>query len=253
MRRVLVIGIGAGNPDYMTMQAVKALNEVDVFFILDKGQQKSDLVDLRKTICDRYIKDHSYRIVEVQSPERDAATGYKAGVDAWHQQKASILGRLIADELDEGECGAFLIWGDPALYDSTLRVIRNILDSGAVTFDYDVIPGITSVQALAAQHRITLNEIGEPVQITTGRKISEGLTEDAASAVVMLDNGAGLASLAGKDGYIYWGAYLGTPDEVLISGKISECLSDIERIRKEERERKGWIMDTYLVRRQPRS
>jgi precorrin-6A synthase len=253
MRRVLVIGIGAGNPDYITMQAVKALNEVDVFFILDKGQQKSDLVDLRKTICDRYIKDHSYRIVEVQSPQRDAATGYKAGVDAWHRQKASMLGRLIADELKEGECGAFLIWGDPALYDSTLRVIRNILDSGAVTFDYEVIPGITSVQALAAQHRITLNEIGEPVQITTGRKISEGLTEDAASAVVMLDNGAGLASLAGKDGYIYWGAYLGTPDEVLISGKISECLSDIERIRKEERARKGWIMDTYLVRRTPGS
>jgi precorrin-6A synthase len=252
MRRVLVIGIGAGNPDYITMQAVKALNAVDVFFILDKGQQKSDLVDLRKEICERYIEGRSYRIVEVQSPERDAVTtGYKAGVDAWHLQKASILGRLIADELKEGECGAFLIWGDPALYDSTLMVIRSILDSGAATFGYEVIPGITSVQALAARHRITLNEIGEPVQITTGRRIAEGLPEDAATAVVMLDNGSGLASLAGKDGYIYWGAYLGTPDEVLISGKISECLGDIERVRKEARARKGWIMDTYLVRRTP--
>ncbi len=46
MKRILIIGIGAGNPDYVTIQAVNALNEVDVFFVMDKGiaKEKADRV-----------------------------------------------------------------------------------------------------------------------------------------------------------------------------------------------------------------
>ena len=40
MKKVLIIGIGAGNPDYVTVQAINALNEVDVFFVIDKGKEK---------------------------------------------------------------------------------------------------------------------------------------------------------------------------------------------------------------------
>jgi precorrin-6A synthase len=252
MKKVLIIGIGAGNPDYVTMQAVKALNTVDVFFFLDKGEAKEDLVNLRTTICERFIKDRSYRTVEVASPQRDAGTpDYKSGVHEWHRDKAGIFSRLIENELRDGAVGAFLVWGDPSLYDSTIRVIQKILAEGRVTFDYEVIPGITSVQALAAQHRIALNAIGEPVHITTGRKLGEGLPAGVDTAVVMLDNGSGLRALAGEDVDIYWGAYLGTPDEVLVAGKLCDRVEEIERLRAEERARKGWIMDTYLLRRSP--
>lgn len=254
MKKVLLIGIGAGNPDYVTMQAVKALNEVDVFFFLDKGQEKEDLINLRRTICERFIEDKSYRIVEVPGPVRDADTpDYKSGVHAWHRDKAQIFSSLIANELGDGEVGAFLVWGDPALYDSSLRVIEQIIAQGTLAFEYEVIPGITSVQALAAEHKIALNPIGEPVHITTGRKLLEGLPEKIDTAVVMLDNGSGLRALIDEDVDIFWGAYLGTPDQILISGKLKECVDAIEEARAEERGRKGWIMDTYLLRRAPRS
>jgi precorrin-6A synthase len=59
--------------------------------------------------------------------------------------------------------------------------------------------------------------------------------------------------LIDEDVDIFWGAYLGTPDQILISGKLKECVDAIEEARAEERERKGWIMDTYLLRRAPRS
>ena len=253
MKKVLIIGIGAGNPDYVTMQAIKALNEVDVFFFLDKGDAKEDLVNLRTTVCERFIKDRSYRIVEVASPVRDAGTpDYKSGVRSWHGEKAKIFGRLIATEMQDGEVGAILVWGDPSLYDSTIRVIQQIIADGEIAFEYEVIPGITSVQALAAQHKIALNAIGEPVHITTGRKLLDGLPQGVDTAVVMLDNGSGLRALADQDVDIYWGAYLGTPDEVLVSGKLADRVDEIERIRAEERARKGWIMDTYLLRRAPR-
>jgi len=53
MKKILIIGIGAGDPDYVTMQAVNALNQVDVFFLLDKGASKAKLIELRKEICRR--------------------------------------------------------------------------------------------------------------------------------------------------------------------------------------------------------
>ncbi|MFA5957103.1 precorrin-6A synthase (deacetylating) [Hyphomicrobium sp.] len=252
MKKVLLIGIGAGNPDYVTIQAVKGLNSVDVFFFLDKGQEKEDLANLRRTICERFIEDPSYRIVEVPGPVRDQSGDYKSGVHAWHHDKAEIFSSLITDELQDGEVGAFLVWGDPSLYDSTLRVIDQILAHGALAFEYEIIPGITSVQALAAEHKIALNPIGEPVHITTGRLILEGLPEKVDTAVVMLDNGSGLRALIDEDVEIFWGAYLGTPDQILISGKLKECVSAIEAARAEERQRKGWIMDTYLLRRAPK-
>ncbi|MFT3732375.1 MAG: precorrin-6A synthase (deacetylating) [Hyphomicrobium sp.] len=252
MKKVLLIGIGAGNPDYVTMQAVKALNATDVFFFLDKGEEKQDLADLRRTICERYIEGKSYRIVEVPGPVRDQNGDYKSGVQAWHRNKAKIFGSLIADELRDGETGAFLVWGDPSLYDSSIRVIEQVLAEGTISFEYEVIPGITAVQALAAEHKIALNPIGEPVHITTGRKLLEGLPKGVDTAVVMLDNGSGLRALLDEDVEIFWGAYLGTPDQILVSGKLKECVDAIEEARAEERERKGWIMDTYLLRRAPR-
>ena len=50
MKKILIIGIGAGDPDYVTMQAVNALNQVDVFFIMEKGPSKAKLIELRKEI-----------------------------------------------------------------------------------------------------------------------------------------------------------------------------------------------------------
>ena len=49
--------------------------------------------------------------------------------------------------------------------------------------------------------------------------------------------------------HVYWGAYLGTPDELLVAGPLDEVADDILRVRAEARGRKGWIMDTYLLRR----
>jgi len=250
MRKVFIIGIGAGNPDYITVQAINALNEVDVFFVMDKGSEKEDLVRLRREICERYIKDKAYRTIQIRDPERDrTSSSYESGVRAWHDQRATIYERLIGQELGEGECGAFLVWGDPSLYDSTLRIIDQIIARGTIAFEYEVIPGISSIQALAARHRITLNRIGRSVHITTGRKISEGLPDNIDDVVVMLDAECSFRNVNDQEMDIYWGAYIGTEDEILVSGNLKGLMHDIERIRKEAKGKKGWIMDTYLLRK----
>ena len=253
MREILVIGLGAGDPEYVTVQAVNALNATDVFFVVDKGEDKSGLLELRQEICDRYIEHADYRMVSIPEPPRDrGAAAYAGAVEDWHERRAELFEAAILAHLPEGGRGAFLVWGDPALYDSTLRIIDRILARGAVEFSYRVIPGITAVQALAAQHRLPLNRIGEPVHITTGRRLAAGLPDGVQSAVVMLDAGLACADLATTDPdlHVYWGAYLGTPDEVLRSGPLGEVAEEIAATKQELRQRHGWIMDTYLIRRE---
>ena len=95
MRKIFIIGVGAGDPDYITIQAINALNEVDVFFVIDKGEEKDDLVRLRKALCEKYIKDQSYRIVEARDPERDrTAAAYTSAVEDWYGKRAAIFERM---------------------------------------------------------------------------------------------------------------------------------------------------------------
>ncbi|HEV7883488.1 MAG TPA: precorrin-6A synthase (deacetylating) [Solirubrobacteraceae bacterium] len=252
MRRVLVIGIGAGDPDHVTVQAIAALNAAEVFFVMDKGAAKHELVRLRREICERYIEDTSYRIVEVRDPQRDrSAPDYAAAVAAWRSARADVWEDLIARELGEDGCGAFLVWGDPALYDSTIAVLDEIATRGRVAFEFEVIPGISSVQALAAAHRVPLNRVGEPIEITTGRRLLERLDDDddEGDVVVMLDAGTAFDAIEDRDTEIYWGAYVGTEHEILVAGKLCDVAAEIVRLRAEARDRHGWIMDVYLLRR----
>jgi precorrin-6A synthase len=250
MRKVFIIGIGAGNPDYVTVQAVNALNEVDVFFIPDKGTEKAALRELRTEICERFIKEKSYRLVDVKPPKRTKdSSDYKSNVETWHREIEESYEGLLMEELADGQCGAFLVWGDPTLYDSTLRILEKIRSKAGFSLEYDVIPGISAVQALAARHRIALNRIGEPVHITTGRKLAEGFPNNADSVVVLLDGEQAFKRVEEEDLDIYWGAYLGTEEEVLVAGKLSEVMGDIEAIREHKRQKNGWIMDTYLLRK----
>jgi len=242
MRKILVIGIGAGNPDYLTVQAIDALNRVDVFFIPDKGEDKSDLRELRERILARFIKVPKHRTVPVAIPKRRAAgDDYRGAVDDWHATLTANYDKLFAEHLPDGKVGGFLVWGDPMLYDSTLRLLDRL------SAEVEVIPGISAVQALAARHKIPLNRIGEPVLLTTGRRAMLGLPADVDS-VILLDGDQAFAHVPG-DYDIFWGAYLGTPDEILISGRLSDVKNEIATKRAAARRSHGWIMDTYLLRR----
>ncbi|MGZ6779371.1 MAG: precorrin-6A synthase (deacetylating) [Mycobacterium sp.] len=244
-RRIHVIGIGAGDPDYVTAEAVRALNNTQVFFAMDKGEAhgKSDLIALRRQICERFIAEPGYRFVELADPPRARDGEYRQAVADWHAARALVWAEAIERELGPDDVGAFLAWGDPSLYDSTLRILDAVAQR--VEFSYDVIPGITAIQALTARHRIPLNDIGESVLITTGRRLAvDGLT---GAAVVMLDGDCAFRSCP-PETRIWWGAYLGTPDELLMAGTVGEVGEQIVTLRAEARARHGWIMDTYLLR-----
>lgn len=252
--QVLVIGIGTGNPDHLTGEAIAALNRVDVFLVADKGPDRDDLVGLRDEICRRFISGQDYRLVEVadppRGPDRDRdAGGYLDGVASWHRRRAARYAEVVRAELgDEGTVG-FLVWGDPGFYDSTIRIAELMAEAG-LELEVEVVPGISSVQLLAARHRIVLNRVGQPIHLTTGRRLLAEYHTDLGDVLVMLDGDLACRGLVDTHPglQIYWGAQLGLPDEVLVSGRLPEVIDQIGELRTAARARRGWVMDTYLLR-----
>jgi precorrin-6A synthase len=249
MRTILVIGIGAGNPEYLTLQAIGAMNRADVFFIPDKGEEKGGLNAIRLEMLRRYATERPYRPVDFAIPSRRRAEtpGYRDSVDEWRAKLEAAYERMFG-ELPEDGTGAFLVWGDPALYDGTLRILKDMQAAGW-EIAIEVIPGISAPQALAAQHQVPLNRVGETVTITTGRRVGEGEADWLSSAVVMLDNNEAFRRFADGEHEIYWGAYLGTASEILVSGEVGAVMDEIDAKRREAQARNGWIMDTYLIRK----
>lgn len=252
--QALVIGIGSGSPDHLTREAVAALNRVEVFLVADKGAAKHDLVRLREDLCRALITHDHYRFVEVPDPdrgsdrERDAAE-YQSGVEVWHAARARRYAEIIGTEVRDGGTVGFLVWGDPAIYDSTIRVVESITALG-VDLELTVIPGISSIQLLAARHKIILNRVGQPIHVTTGRRLLDEYSPALGDVVVMLDGDLACGGLVDRFGdlMIYWGAQLGLPDEVLVSGRLRRVIDEIKTRRAAVRNSSGWVMDTYLLR-----
>jgi len=250
MTELLLIGIGTGNPEHLTLQAVRALNTADLVLIPQKGENKADLAELRRAICDEVITNPATRIAEFALPKRDISDpNYRRGVDSWHDAVAAAWTEAMAS-VPEAVRVALLVWGDPSLYDSTLRIAARLCPQPEVR----VIPGITSMQALTAAHGIPLNKIGAPVLITTGRRLrEEGWPEAAERLLVMLDGECSFQHIAQDGVMIWWGAYVGMTEQILLTGPLRTTGPEIIAARTAARARHGWIMDTYLLSREPRA
>lgn len=243
MRRIRVIGIGAGHPDQVTLEAVAAMRSVAYFVVADKGPN-DPLLAAREALLARHL-DGVPPVRAVRDPERDRSpSDYDRAVVDWHDARAEAYERAILDH--EGDIG-FLVWGDPAFYDSTIRIVEKVLARGKVKADWDVIPGISSLQLLAARHRIVLHDIGQPILVTTGRRLREAVDAGADNILVMLNARLELDGLG--DWRIWWGANLGTADERLVSGPVCEALPAIDKARAAAKADAGWVMDVYLLRR----
>ena len=181
---------------------------------MDKGDTKDDLVALRRLICERFIREPGYRFVELPDPPRARTVAdspaYRQAVADWHARAGAACGPMRSRP-NSSPVASARFWRGVTRRSTTARCGSWTRVAAHVDIDYDVIPGITAIQALTARHRIPLNDIGEPVLITTGRQLREnGLS---GSAVVMLDADCSFQDCPPST-RIWWGAYLGTPDEI---------------------------------------
>lgn len=253
-RRVVVVGIGSGDPDHLTLGAVRALGEADAIFLLDKGSD-DPLAAARARLLDRVLgSDARPRVVHrtlpaVRGRSNPDGAAYEQAQRAWRRERCAAYRELLVAEVAPGETAAFLVWGDPSLFDGTVSVLRQVAEGEGLAVDVEVIPGVTSVAALAARHHVALHDVGEAVVITTGRRLrADGWPAGASSVVVMADAADTLDGLD-DDLRIWWGARVGLPGERLISGRLGDCRDAIHAARADVRAAEGWLFDIYLLRR----
>lgn len=238
-----LVGIGTGNPAHVTLEARAALHDAALVLVPRKGVGKEDLADLRHQI----LRDceSPARLIDFDMPVRDETLPYAIRVERWHDEIAAIWAGIIAREAPTGPV-ALLVWGDPGLYDSTLRIAARLVPKPRLR----VVPGITALQALTAAHAIPFNTINGAVTVTTGRRLRDhGWPEGTETVVVMLDGACSFSRLDPAKIHIWWGAYLGMDEQVLDNGPLHEAAPRIIAARAAARARHGWIMDTYLLRR----
>ncbi|UFS65850.1 precorrin-6A synthase (deacetylating) [Paracoccus denitrificans] len=245
MIELALIGIGTGSPGHLTREGIAAMADADLILIPAKGDDKADLADLRRALCQQVLASPPPLAV-FDMPARDAADGYRQGVEAWHDAIAERWEQVI--RAHGAIRPALLVWGDPSLYDSTLRIAERV--ARRLPLNLRVIPGITAIQALCAAHAIPLNAVAAPVLITTGRRIRDhGWPGTVDRLVVMLDGECSFQSLDAEGLHIWWGAFLGMPNQILIRGPLPEVAGHILETRARARAQHGWIMDIYLLER----
>lgn len=236
-----LIGIGTGHPGHVTIEGMQALRDAACILIPHKGAGKEDLAHLRHAILRE--AGATARVIGFEMPERDQTLPYQLRVARWHRE----IARRWQAALDGAPDGpvALMVWGDPGLYDSTLRIAAQLSPAPKIR----VIPGITALQALTAAHAIPFNTVNGAVTVTTGRRLRDhGWPEGTETLAVMLDGACSFQHLPAEGVSIWWGAFLGMPEQLLASGPLAATAPRIIAARAEARTRHGWIMDTYLLR-----
>jgi precorrin-6A synthase len=208
------------------------------------------LLALRRAIVDAHAGG-AVQVVAVRDPQRDRSTelttaGYERAVADWHDARAAAYADVLRTR---GGTAAFLVLGDPSLYDSTIRVVDKIKELG-VSVDLDVLPGISAPQLLAARHRIVLHEVGRPVHITTGRRLQQAVAAGQDNIVAMLNPPPHRLDLTGLDDWaVWWGANLGASGERLVAGRLGDVVEHIADARAKAHAEAGWVMDLFLLRK----
>ena len=239
--RVRILGVGMG-PQHVTPEVADALRSCDYVLAADKGPVDGPghgLLAARRAIA----AAHGVEVVAVPDPERDRAdpADYPAAVRDWHEARVAAYEQVLRERRGDA---AFLVWGDPSLYDSTIRVAERLAE--LLPIEVDVMPGISAPQLLAARHRIVLHDVGAPVHVTTARRLRDDVTAGQTNLVVML---SGSLDLSGLDDWSIWsGVNLGDGSEELVSGRVGDVLADLDAARARAKQAAGWVMDVHLLR-----
>lgn len=237
--KIWVLGIGMG-PQHVTPEVVSALQACD-YVIAARKSDDDELLAVRHAVASSF----GVPVVEVPDPERDRKASlfhYEGEIADWHAARAAVFESVLRER---GGTAGFLVWGDPSLYDSTVRIVSSLASRLGVPFE--VLPGISAPQLLAARHKIVLHEVGRPLHITTGRRFREAVEAGQDNILVMLSRSLDLEGL--DDWSVWWGANLGTPSEELVAGRVREVRAGISQARARAKAMAGWVLDICLLRR----
>ena len=142
------VGIGPGDPELITLKAIKTIENSDVIVVPKSGAE----INIAVSIAGEHLKGKT--VVESYMP----MTKDKEKLDTYHRESFE----LISGYLDDDKKVSFLTLGDPAIYSTVMYVHRKLKNAG---YDTNIIPGVPSFCAVAASLDTSLCEREEMLHI----------------------------------------------------------------------------------------
>lgn len=164
--RLYVIGVGPGDPELLTLKAVRILRQVPCIFV-PKGREEG--TSLALSIVRKELELEGKEIVEAYFPMMKTAPAADRGsrnADAdreletkWNEAVNAVLSRL-----DRGGDAAFITIGDPGIYSTFFYLYDRLLERSP-DLSIEIVPGISSITAAAGRAGISLGLGNERIAI----------------------------------------------------------------------------------------
>jgi precorrin-2/cobalt-factor-2 C20-methyltransferase len=176
--KLFCVGCGPGDPELLTIRALNLITEADVIFV---PTSKLDKPSIALSIVAKYIKETT-KIINLVFPmvkDKDSLKDY------WEKNTLEI-----SQMVRTGKKTLYLTVGDPSLY-STWIYIHRELKKNHKDIEIEIIPGITSIFAFAAESKLSLVEGNEHLSIVPAcydlNKVKN--TVKASDTIVFLKDG----------------------------------------------------------------
>ena len=176
--KLFCVGCGPGDPELLTIRALNLINEADVIFV---PTSKLDKPSIALSIVAKYIKETT-KIINLVFPmvkDKDSLKDY------WKKNTLEI-----SQMVRTGKKTLYLTVGDPSLY-STCIYIHRELKKNHKDIEIEIIPGITSIFAFAAESKLSLVEGNEHLSVVPAcydlNKVKN--TVKASDTIVFLKDG----------------------------------------------------------------
>ena len=157
------IGVGPGDPELLTLKALRLIQEADVISYLESNGGSSN--SQSKTIAAEALASvtKSQTFIPVIMP-----MSFDRGVANKVYDAAAVE---IQHAIDSGKTVAFLCEGDPLFFGSFTYLLERLQAKNTC----QVVPGISSVHAAAAAIQLPLTVLQESFAVVSGRHTSEQL------------------------------------------------------------------------------
>jgi len=162
-----VIGVGPGDPELLTLKALRILRGVPCICV-PKGREEGSSLAL--SIVQKALSLEGKEIIEAHFPMRKTKQQNSELDSKWAETVKNILSRL-----NKGIDVAFITLGDPAIYSTFFYLYDRLLESNP-KLKIDIIPGVSSITASAAKAKIALGLADEKIAILPANYI-ENLNE----------------------------------------------------------------------------
>ncbi len=166
-----VVGVGPGDPELLTLKAIRVIEASDVIAAPDGGVAAS--------IASAYIQNKRYLQIEIPMTENRSV----------RQSAHEAAAKQIEGCLQKGSTVAYLTLGDPSLYASCGYLMEIV----GRQYPVEVVPGIPAMCAAAAVLRVPIAAGREPLAILPGYKEGEPLPAD--KSIVVMKAGKSLKAL----------------------------------------------------------